>query len=136
MRHLDFFKKVDSHRVGMALPGQKDLDEVGQNTQLNQIARRLPRIHRHRFVRFVLPLAAFNKIFLPDPFRQRRHGELPHRAPQVPTRIAVLKTPGKNQIDRRPRHHAHLAVTRNRPGQPPPGHTGAHPALNDAGQRV
>jgi hypothetical protein len=39
VRHLHLLKKIDAHRILVAFPRQKDLDEVAHHAQLDQLAR-------------------------------------------------------------------------------------------------
>jgi hypothetical protein len=63
--------------------------------------------------------------------RERKAGD---RAAHVPARVAVLQSPRKDQVERRPRDHAELAEAGHGIRERPLRDAGAHAALNDLRQ--
>src|ERR1017187_1650799 len=134
MRQLKFFQIVDADRIVVAFARQNDFNKIGYDTKLCQFERSVLGLRWHGPVGRSFRLPAWDVICLPNTLRHFRDWKVIDTAAQVATGIAVLQTPGKNQIQRRSGNDSELAELGNCLREPPTGNAGAHSALNDRGK--
>ncbi len=116
----------------MAFPRQKNLNEVADHAQLDELARIALLVHGQVGIGRFGRLAAGNKVLVPD-----APGHLGKRkSVQAPAHVAALVTIGKaahkDRIECRARHNTQLAKLGDGLGKAPIRHTNAHSALNNS----
>ena len=129
--HLNLFQIIDAHRIRVSLAGQIDLDEVGHDAQLVQLARDVFLQLRNRDIWRALGLAPGDKVLLPDALRHCREGKRIQSAAHVAARIAILQPPRQDRVQRRAGDQPKLAETRNSLRQPPIRYARAHSTLDN-----
>ena len=102
VRHLNFFQKVDPHRIVMAFSRQKHLNKVRDHAQLDELARIV-------FIGRAGRLAAGHKILLPDALRHLLKRKCVQSAAHVAALVAVREPAHKDRIQGGARYHAQLA---------------------------
>ena len=132
--HLHFFEQVDPDHTRVILPGEKDLDIVGQRGQLIQEHGRVDRVGGGRLVRRVGRFAALDVVALEDGLHHFRQGQAGEGAPHVPAEVAIGEPAGQHPVDPGARNNAQLSKLRHSPGQGPVGDRHTHAALNNKGE--
>ena len=74
VRDLDLLEIVDADRIRVALARQPDLDEVGDDAELDQLRRVGDVVQRHRLERLRRALPARHEVGVPDAVGNRTEG--------------------------------------------------------------
>jgi hypothetical protein len=130
-RELDLLQVVHAHRPVMAQLGQVHLDEVARHDQLVASGVWAQPEPRGRPERDAGGQAARHEVPAQDPLGNSRQGKAGQRFAHVSVRVTPLQAPRQDRVQRYPGHHTQLPGRRHGSGQPPAGHTNAHPALDD-----
>ena len=109
MRHLDFFKVVDAHRIGVALLREEDLHEVPDDRKLHRFLPPFEIEHGKLAVRGILGLPAGNKECVENALRHLGKGKVFECAAGVSARIAILEPAGHHFGKPRAGDNAQLA---------------------------
>ena len=131
MRKLDLFQVVNSHCVGVAIPREQNLHEVGRDAQLVQFARAVLHMHDGLPVGLASAFSTRNVPRVPNALRHAAKRKPVQAAAHVPAGIAILQPPDKNLVESRTGNDAELSQPGDRSRQPPVRHGDPHAALND-----
>lgn len=134
VRDLDLGQEVHAHLSGVALPGEEDLAERGQDRDGPTPGRAVDAPHGEESVGLALRKSSFHIPRIHDLLRhfQEREGR---RCPaEVPTGIAVLEATDEEGVQPTPGDDAQLSSGRDGSGQAPAGNTDAHSTLDDSRQ--
>jgi len=133
---LDLLQEVDAHEAVVALLGEPDLHEVGDDAEHLLLAGGDHPQLRDGCVglagRATLRAVVLGQHLL----GHRGDGEVGERAADVPAGVPVLEATGDDDVEGGPGHHAELAGEGHRPGELPRRDSDAHAALDDGGERA
>ncbi len=131
-RHLDLLEVVHADDAVVALLGEEDLDEVGDDGEPLRAQRRRERRPRGGEVGLALGPAALDEVVLEHLVGHRRHGERGEGAAQVAGGVAVLQAAREHDVEPGAGHHAQLAGAAHGARELPARDGHAHAALDDA----
>ena len=131
MRNLNFLQVVDAYRMVVALAGEKHLDKVSNNTQLDELARIVLGMLRQGLVGLAFWLAVGEVIRFPYTLRHFAERKMIEAAAHVPAGITVLQSPGQDLIQSRAGNDSELADLGYCARESPTGYACAHATLDD-----
>ena len=109
MGNLDLLEVIDAYRIPVTFLGKEDFDKVRDDAKFLEFARIVFLMRRHSNVGLIRRFASGNEEAVPNPLRHPGPGKMIEGAADVPARVAVLQSAGKNLIECRAGDNAQLA---------------------------
>ena len=98
MRHLDFFQIVDADGIAVAMPRQKDLDEVACDAKFLERPFPLKGMHAGEFERCGGRLSFGNEVGIEDALSHFREWKVAQGVPDMSTGVPALQLTCQNLV--------------------------------------